>query len=481
LRVKKKIEILSKPTTINFDIETPEEVATGTNFDIKIKFDDVYSEKENLWVGVALTDERVLLKYQPIEPRSTFNRPTSTVEVFTLGSKLIERVIRPQPDMFVQEMAIRGMEGAPGAGIRRMIRPRLRKRDRKLKHVGFEADIEQIDEDLTLYSLGFDSPADKMIAPPVQQVIRTEFPEDVVLLPEKAEGDRNIEIMSPDSITRYKIFVLACTENYFGVKERSIVVKNPIFTTTLNPPEMTLGDRISLPTVIENLSNNKLKDISITANSNQNLTVHNDLIQKLKEIKPKQKVNVYWDIEASKVGDVELSTLLESTTFSEYSELQKPLYVSPPGIPHPELFRSKLKANKPWVQEVDVTGEEAFTLGIVNFLPGLELASIEGVESLASYPYGCCEQTSATTIPNAIAYRYLESNNKLTNDIKKTLITNMQAGLDRYTSQFLNEKDHLSTFLKKSLMELEFFYLPNRIKRDFTNPQKVYTRIFQLH
>ncbi|MHA1983513.1 MAG: hypothetical protein ACW967_04085, partial [Candidatus Hodarchaeales archaeon] len=81
------------------------------------------------------------------------------------------------------------------------------------------------------------------------------------------------------------------------------------------------------------------------------------------------------------------------------------------------------------------------TLGIVNFLPGLELASIEGVESLAAYPYGCCEQTSATTIPNAIAYRYLESNNKLTDDIKQTLITNMQAGLDRYTSQFLNEKE----------------------------------------
>ena len=439
--VMKKIEIITESKTLNFNIDSIEEVATGTNFDIKVKFENNLSKDDNLWIGVALTDERVLLEYQPINPQSSFNIPTNAVEILTIGSKQDVQAFS-QPVAFAPDMARPGGAMGTAAGAtRKMMKMRGGRRMKASEGATLGAGFDQED-----FSEGFlygsSVIMDKVLETPVvQQVIRTEFPEDIVNKPEKVSGDHKFEIKSPDSITRYKIFVIACNETHFGVEERSIVVKNPIFTSTLNPSDMTLGDRITLPTVLENLSNEILKDITISINSNENLKIHSNLIQKLKELKANEKVNVYWDIEASKVGDVDLSTLLESKYFTEYSELQTPLYISPPGIPHPELFRSKLQANKPWIQELEITGEEAFTLGIVNFLPGVELAAIEGVESLAAYPYGCCEQTSASTIPNAIAYRYLESNDKLTDDIKKNLITNMQAGLDRYTSKFLNEKE----------------------------------------
>ncbi|MHA1984878.1 MAG: alpha-2-macroglobulin family protein, partial [Candidatus Hodarchaeales archaeon] len=319
---KKKIEILRDITKINFEVETLKEVATGTNFDIRISFEDNYSKEENLWVGVALTDERVLLDYQPITPSSIFNKPTNAVEILTIGSKQEIKALPPRPVKFAGMMVGAEMDKGTGAGpIRRMMKLRQRKESRKFQAT-LGAGFDEVDDSLSLNYLEFASVSDKLETPLVQQVVRTEFPEDIVNRPEKVEGDYNLEIRSPDSITRYKIFVIACNETHFGVEERSIVVKNPIFTSTLNPPEMTLGDRISLQTVIENLSSEKLKDITITANTNENLKIHNRLIQKLKELKAKEKINVFWDIEASKVGDVELSTLLESKYFSEFSELQ---------------------------------------------------------------------------------------------------------------------------------------------------------------
>jgi hypothetical protein len=42
--------------------------------------------------------------------------------------------------------------------------------------------------------------------------------------------------------------------------------------------------------------------------------------------------------------------------------------------------------NSTWHQDITVEGDEAFVLCAVNFLPVANLAILEGVESLESYP-----------------------------------------------------------------------------------------------
>jgi hypothetical protein len=185
----------------------------------------------------------------------------------------------------------------------------------------------------------------------------------------------------------------------FGTAESRLLVRNPVFTSTQNPPQMIMGDKIKIPTIIENLSDFSLKSITIEATSNDKLAIkgvstdpQNIQLEKhsivLEEILPHESKVIYWEIEATQVGDTNFTTVLriQNPKFVETSQLQKPLYVSPPGYPHSTLFRSAMKSGDTWKQEIFMNGTEAFTLATLNFLAGLDFAVIEGVESMAEYP-----------------------------------------------------------------------------------------------
>jgi hypothetical protein len=68
-------------------------------------------------------------------------------------------------------------------------------------------------------------------------VTRTEFPDFIVIKPQElTSAHTDLTIKAPDSVTKYKVIVMLAKENRFGYTERSILVRNPIFTATQNPP-----------------------------------------------------------------------------------------------------------------------------------------------------------------------------------------------------------------------------------------------------
>ncbi|MFW9928671.1 MAG: alpha-2-macroglobulin family protein, partial [Candidatus Thorarchaeota archaeon] len=431
LSTKKILDINYQKHKIDFQVNTPSEITTGTNFDINIQLSDK-NLSNKIWYGVFLSDERILYEFQPVRLKDSFYSPKNLINVVNIGS-----VLKFPPMPAIAERS-RSLGGYPTTYMRndRFNRGYLA----SLRSLTSKMMIEDINK--RQKSQLTDSGEQKIVEEKIiRQIFRTEFPEDIVLEPKLLEKkDTAINIKSPDSITTYKIICVVCSETEFGIVEKKIVVRNPIFTSTLNPPEMILSDDIYIPTVIENLSKSVLEDIEISASTNENLLLQEKTVN-IPRIAPYSKHSVFWNIIAQKVGNAQLTTYLKTKNFSELSELERPLRIQPPGTPHKTFYHTKLLSNKPWEQEINITGNEAFNLIIINFLPGLDLAIIEGVESLVSYPYGCCEQTSASTLPNPIAYRYLESNNKLTKDIQVSLIRNMQTGLTRYLNIFHNKEN----------------------------------------
>jgi heat shock protein 5 len=307
-----------------------------------------------------------------------------------------------------------------------------------------EEEIEQMIKDAEKFAWHNAAPLAEAPGTPIldrTDVTRSHFPETIVLPPQRLiDGETYFNLSVPDAITTWRVRALATAGPVVHTAETPLLVRNPAFTATVAPGHLTLGDDVRISTIVENLQPHWLRGVTLTSSSNSQLKVTRasgspDPF----DVPPLGSANVIWRVRAVMVGDAEFNTTLRTACgFSEVSTLQQPLYVKAPGLPDVGTARMRLESGQAFEVPFELGGQEAFALAVVNLLPSLDVASLEGVESLATYPYGCLEQTVSTTFPNLAALRYLRTREGgLAPAAEQKLLSNLKAGRDRIVREFL--------------------------------------------
>jgi hypothetical protein len=249
--------------------------------------------------------------------------------------------------------------------------------------------------------------------------IRSYFPEALYINPEiitDGKGNANVTIPIADSITTWRMVMLASTESgALGTGTSSLKVFQDFFVDLDLPVTLTQGDRVTIPVAAYNYSG-KAGDVSLNLKEDDWFSLVNDNSEKNINVDSGRVGSAQFTIEAKRIGKFKL-TISAKMTGGKQDVVVREIEVIPNGREQNIVFNGRLEntVNQD-VQFPSVSIPDASRL-VVRLYPGPLSQIVEGMDSILRMPGGCFEQTSSSTYPNVLALDYMMRTKKLTPEV----------------------------------------------------------------
>lgn len=383
-------------------------LAPGGETKVSIEVKDQYGEPvANSEVAVVVVDEAVLAlsRYTIADPAAIFYTPRSTG---TQDHHLRKNVLlanpddlKKQPPVPVSEVGLAGRAAMPTMAAAPKGEAR---KDMARDAVSAEEadDNRQTDTPIELRQ-NFNALA--VFAPSV----RTD-----------ANGRAAVDVKLPDSLTRYRITAVSVDQGKrFGKSESNITAKKPLMVRPSAPRFMNFGDRIELPVIVQNQTDQDMAvDVAVRASnallsetgqvaiggdsgaSDENGTTEQRTGKRV-VVKANSREEVRFPAATVKAGTARFQFAVSSGKHTDAAEISLPVWT--PATSEAFATYGTTDANGAVFQPVQTPGDVYPQFG------GLEVTTsstqlqelTDAYIYLANYPYECSEQIASRMISTA--------------------------------------------------------------------------------
>jgi uncharacterized protein YfaS (alpha-2-macroglobulin family) len=211
-------------------------------------------------------------------------------------------------------------------------------------------------------------------------------------VPIDANGRATVKVKIPDSLTRYRVMAVAVAgEKYFGIGESAITARLPLMARPSAPRFLNFGDRIELPVVLQNQTDQAMQvEVAVRA-ANAQMTAGQG---RRVTVPANDRVEVRFPAATVSPGTARFQIAAASGKWTDAAEVSLPVWT--PATT--EAFATYGEVDAGAVIQPVKAPSDAFKQfgGLEVTTSSTQLQALtDAVIYLVSYPYECAEQISS--------------------------------------------------------------------------------------
>lgn len=242
-----------------------------------------------------------------------------------------------------------------------------------------------------------------------------------------SSGNAAVTFTMPDNLTTWRATVRAADmETRVGQATASTIVSKPFLVRLEAPRFFTQGDKVMVAAVAHNLTKQAL-DATLGLDA-RDFTVRGDRTAHCR-IAPGQTERVAWEVIASRIGSLPVRVWAKGGSYADAMALTLP--VLPKGRPRAVMQSSVVLGTENVPVEIRqdcIPGTQQLTIRLT---PSLASAMLSSLDYLASYPYGCAEQTMSSFLPDIVLLQLMQQEGIDNPGLRQRLPKMVESGLLR--------------------------------------------------
>ncbi len=222
-------------------------------------------------------------------------------------------------------------------------------------------------------------------------------------------GEATIEMEMPDNLTTWKIKTWAMGKGTrVGEGSAEIVTSKDLIIRLQAPRFFVQKDEVTLSAVVHNYHDDA-KDVTISLElDGKNLESKSEMVRRVK-IPSQGETRIDWLAKAVAEGEVTIRMKAIAADDSDAMEMKFPVYVH--GMVKTESYSRAIgpDGNKAVIEfTLPQERRPSETKMTVNYSPSVASSMVDALPYLASYPYGCTEQTLNRFVPTVVVHNILK-------------------------------------------------------------------------